>query len=125
MEDPRLYRHSAEGPNDMPAHVESALSQTQLSIPVRAWRMLLGTWRRIYVFEHRRAPSTRELVLHFVGSDDVAPRRGSSRHGAGGAQLADTLRREPQHLAQHLLGVLAQERRCGGVAHRGLGEFER
>ncbi len=65
-EDPRLYRHSAEGPDDMPAHVKSALTQTQLSIPVRDGRMLLGTWQGIYVFEHRRAPSTRELVLHIV-----------------------------------------------------------
>ncbi len=51
----------------MPAHVKSALTQTQLSIPVRAGRMLLGACQGIYVFEHRRAPSTREVVLHFVG----------------------------------------------------------
>lgn len=67
VEDPRLYRHTAEGADDMPAHVKSALTQTQLSIPVQGGRTSLGTWQGIYVFEHRRAPSTRELVLHLLG----------------------------------------------------------
>ena len=66
-EDARLYRHTDEGSDDMPAHVKSALTQTQLSIPVEGGRMALGTWQGIYVFEHRRAPSTRELVLHLLG----------------------------------------------------------
>ncbi|MDH3597016.1 MAG: secondary thiamine-phosphate synthase enzyme YjbQ [Rhodospirillales bacterium] len=66
-EDPRLYRHNSEGPDDMPAHIKGALTQTQLSIPVGAGRMLLGTWQGIYLFEHRRAPHRREVVLHLIG----------------------------------------------------------
>jgi secondary thiamine-phosphate synthase enzyme len=66
-EDPRLYRHNSEGPDDMPAHIKGALTQTQLSIPVSDGRMLLGTWQGIYLFEHRRTPRDRELVLHLVG----------------------------------------------------------
>jgi secondary thiamine-phosphate synthase enzyme len=66
-EDPRLYRHNAEGPDDMPAHIKGALTQTQLSIPVGGGRMLLGTWQGVYLFEHRRTPHRRELVLHLVG----------------------------------------------------------
>jgi secondary thiamine-phosphate synthase enzyme len=66
-EDSRLYRHTSEGPDDMPAHIRSALSQSQLSVPVRGGRMLLGTWQGIYLFEHRRAPHRRELVLHLIG----------------------------------------------------------
>ena len=66
-EDPALYSHNDEGPDDMPAHLRTALTQTQLSIPVEGGRMLLGTWQGIYLFEHRREPSRREIVLHVVG----------------------------------------------------------
>ncbi len=66
-EDSRLYRHSAEGPDDMPAHIKGALTQTQLSIPVSDGRLALGTWQGIYLFEHRRAPHRRELALHLIG----------------------------------------------------------
>jgi secondary thiamine-phosphate synthase enzyme len=66
-EDPSLYAHDDEGPDDMPAHLRTALTQTQLSIPVEDSRMLLGTWQGIYLFEHRRDPSEREIVLHLVG----------------------------------------------------------
>jgi len=69
VEDTRLYRHADEGPDDMPAHIRSALTQTELSIPVEDGRMLLGTWQGIYLFEHRHAPHRRELVLHLVGED--------------------------------------------------------
>ena len=62
-----LYRHTDEGPDDMPAHVRAALTQTQLSIPFERGRMLLGTWQGVYVFEHRRRPHRRELVLHALG----------------------------------------------------------
>ena len=62
-----LYVHTIEGPDDMPAHVRSALTQTHLSIPVTGGRMALGTWQGIFVFEHRRAPHTREVALHFIG----------------------------------------------------------
>ena len=66
-EDPGLYRHGAEGPDDMPAHIKSALTQTHLSIPVANGRMALGTWQGIYVFEHRARPHTREIALHLLG----------------------------------------------------------
>lgn len=62
-----LYRHDAEGPDDMPAHIRAALTQTQLSIPVVQGRLALGAWQGIYLFEHRRRPHTRELVLHLIG----------------------------------------------------------
>lgn len=66
-EELHLYRHTAEGPDDMPAHIKGALTQTQLSIPVSGGRMMLGTYQGLYVFEHRRVPRTRELVLHLIG----------------------------------------------------------
>ncbi len=66
-EDPALYRHRAEGPDDMPAHIKGALTQSHLSLPVSEGRMLLGTWQGIYLWEHRRTPRPRELVLHLVG----------------------------------------------------------
>ena len=61
------YEHDTEGPDDMPAHIRTALTQTHLAIPVVAGELALGTWQGIYLFEHRRAPHTRELVLHLVG----------------------------------------------------------
>jgi secondary thiamine-phosphate synthase enzyme len=61
------WRHDDEGPDDMPAHVKSALLPTQLTVPVADARLLLGTWQGIYVVEHRRAPHRRELVLHLAG----------------------------------------------------------
>jgi secondary thiamine-phosphate synthase enzyme len=61
------YEHDDEGPDDMPAHLRSALTATQLSIPVRGGRLLLGTWQGIYLFEHRREPPQREIALHLVG----------------------------------------------------------
>jgi secondary thiamine-phosphate synthase enzyme len=66
-EDAQLYSHNDEGPDDMPAHLRTALTQTQLSIPVEDGRMLLGTWQGIYLFEHRREPPRRAVVLHMVG----------------------------------------------------------
>ena len=66
-EDPARYRHRAEGPDDMPAHIKGALTQSHLSLPVSEGRMLLGTWQGIYLWEHRRKPRPRELVLHLVG----------------------------------------------------------
>ena len=61
------YEHDDEGADDMPAHLRSALTQTQLSIPVENGRMVLGTWQGIYRFEHRRSASARELALHRIG----------------------------------------------------------
>lgn len=62
------YVHAAEGPDDMPAHLRTALTQTHLSIPVQNGAPLLGTWQGVYLFEHRRAPQRREVVLHFIGA---------------------------------------------------------
>ena len=61
------YEHDDEGPDDMPAHLRSALTATQLSIPVRDGRPLLGTWQGIFLFEHRRNTPEREIVLHLIG----------------------------------------------------------
>jgi secondary thiamine-phosphate synthase enzyme len=66
-EDPRLYRHTIEGADDMPAHIRAALTLTQISIPIERGRMALGTWQGIYLFEHRAAPHRRSVVLHFIG----------------------------------------------------------
>jgi secondary thiamine-phosphate synthase enzyme len=61
------FRHTAEGPDDMPSHIRSALTSTSVAIPVRHGKPVLGTWQGLYVFEHRDAPHTREVVLHFIG----------------------------------------------------------
>ena len=66
-EDTTRYVHKTEGLDDMPAHIRAALSQTQLTIPVASGRLVLGTWQGIYLFEHRRAPHRREIVLHLLG----------------------------------------------------------
>jgi secondary thiamine-phosphate synthase enzyme len=66
-EDTRHYRHTVEGPDDMPAHIRAALTLTQLSIPVEGGRLSLGTWQGIYLFEHRAAPHRRSVVLHLIG----------------------------------------------------------
>lgn len=66
-EDPSLYTHNDEGPDDMPAHIRSALTQTQLSIPVQGGRMVLGTWQGIFLFEHRRNPPARRIALNLLG----------------------------------------------------------
>ena len=66
-EDPALYRHRSEGPDDMPAHIKAALTQCQLSIPVADGRLLLGTWQGIYLWEHRKHPRDREIALHLLG----------------------------------------------------------
>jgi secondary thiamine-phosphate synthase enzyme len=66
-EDNRLYRHTVEGPDDMPAHIRTALTLTQLSIPVEKGRLALGTWQGVYVFEHRASPHRRSVLLHLIG----------------------------------------------------------
>jgi secondary thiamine-phosphate synthase enzyme len=66
-EAPGRYAHDDEGPDDMPAHIRAALTQTQLSIPLIDGRLALGTWQGVYVFEHRRAPHTRQIALHLLG----------------------------------------------------------
>jgi secondary thiamine-phosphate synthase enzyme len=61
------YVHTVEGPDDMPAHIRAALTQVSLSIPVSDGHMALGTWQGIYLFEHRRRPHRRTVVLHLIG----------------------------------------------------------
>ncbi|WP_398456818.1 secondary thiamine-phosphate synthase enzyme YjbQ [Sphingomonas albertensis] len=63
----REYLHDDEGPDDMPAHLRTALTQVQLSIPLIGGRLALGTWQGIYLFEHRRRPHRRTLALHLIG----------------------------------------------------------
>jgi secondary thiamine-phosphate synthase enzyme len=66
-EDPAAYAHRDEGPDDMPAHLRTILTQVQLSIPLVGGRLALGTWQGIYLFEHRRRPHRRTLALHLIG----------------------------------------------------------
>jgi len=66
-EDPALYEHDDEGPDDMPAHLKTALTQVSLTIPLVNGRLVLGTWQGIYLFEHRRHPHRRTVVLHLIG----------------------------------------------------------
>lgn len=61
------YRHLSEGPDDMPAHIRAALTQTQLTVPVLDGRAALGTWQGIYVFEHRASSHQRQIALHVTG----------------------------------------------------------
>ena len=63
----RLYIHTAEGEDDMPAHVRAAITPVNLSIPVTAGRLALGTWQGVYIWEHRTQPHTRRIAAHFVG----------------------------------------------------------
>lgn len=62
-----LFVHTAEGDDDMPAHIRTALTVVNLSIPVHKGRLTLGTWQGIYLWEHRRAPHTRRIAVHFIG----------------------------------------------------------
>jgi len=68
-EDNRLYRHTCEGPDDMPAHIRAALTLTQLSIPVERGRLALGTWQGVYLFEHRAVPHRRTVLLNLIGQE--------------------------------------------------------
>ena len=61
------YRHTTEGPDDMPGHIRAALTQTSLSIPIADGAPVLGTWQAIYLFEHRDAPHHRTVVMHAIG----------------------------------------------------------
>lgn len=66
-EDNRLYVHTMEGPDDMPAHIRTALTGVQLSIPVVNGSPVLGTWQGVYLFEHRAIPHSRSVVMHLIG----------------------------------------------------------
>lgn len=62
-----LFVHTAEGDDDMPAHIRTALTTVNLSIPLHNGRLALGTWQGIYVWEHRSAPHSRHVAMHFIG----------------------------------------------------------
>jgi secondary thiamine-phosphate synthase enzyme len=66
-EDDPAYRHTVEGPDDMPAHIKAALTLTQVAVPVLEGRLALGTWQGIYLFEHRSSSHNRSIVLHLLG----------------------------------------------------------
>lgn len=66
-DDTSLYRHTLEGADDMPAHIRSALTLTQLSIPITGGHLSLGTWQGLYLFEHRAIPHRRSVALHVIG----------------------------------------------------------
>ncbi|MEZ5757886.1 MAG: secondary thiamine-phosphate synthase enzyme YjbQ [Emcibacteraceae bacterium] len=63
----QLYRHSTEGPDDMPAHIKAALTQTQLNVPISDNELMLGLWQGIYIFEHRAHAHKRTIALHIIG----------------------------------------------------------
>jgi secondary thiamine-phosphate synthase enzyme len=67
-EDDALYQHTAEGPDDMPSHIRSALTNTSLTIPVASGRLALGTWQHVFLWEHRRRGSTRRVLVHVLGT---------------------------------------------------------
>jgi secondary thiamine-phosphate synthase enzyme len=64
----RAYSHDDEGPDDMPAHIRTALTATSLSLPIADGQLLLGTWQEVYLWEHRDAPHRRRIALHLIGS---------------------------------------------------------
>ena len=63
----KLYTHTTEGKDDMPAHIKSALTNNQISLSIKNGKLLLGTWQGIYLFEHRLNPQTRTIIHHFLG----------------------------------------------------------
>ena len=65
--DNKLYIHTTEGKDDMPAHIKSTLTNNQISLSIKDSELLLGTWQGIYLFEHRLEPTTRTVVHHFIG----------------------------------------------------------
>ena len=65
--DNKLYVHTTEGKDDMPAHIKSALTNNQISLSIKDSELLLGTWQGLYLFEHRLEPQDRTIILHFIG----------------------------------------------------------
>ena len=65
----KLYSHTTEGKDDMPAHIKSALTNNQISLSIKDSQILLGTWQGIYLFEHRLAPTKRIIIHHFIGEN--------------------------------------------------------
>jgi secondary thiamine-phosphate synthase enzyme len=68
-ENDELYTHTVEGPDDMPAHIKSALTATSLSIPLLEGRLALGTWQGVFLWEHRHRPGPREVLVNVIGSE--------------------------------------------------------
>ena len=66
--DNNLYIHTAEGKDDMPAHIKSALTNNQISLSIKESKLLLGIWQGIYLFEHRTSPQNRRIILHYLGN---------------------------------------------------------
>jgi len=66
-EDPNRYLHNAEGPDDMPSHIRSVLTNTSEQIPISQGRLVLGTWQGVYLWEHRQCSQLREIVVHIIG----------------------------------------------------------
>ena len=66
--DERLYRHTTEGPDDMPAHIRAALTVTSLTIPIIGGRLVLGTWQGVYLWEHRASPQNREVIVQLLST---------------------------------------------------------
>ena len=66
--DNKLYVHTTEGKDDMPAHIKSALTNNQISLSIREGELLLGTWQGLYLFEHRLNPQNRTIIHHFIGN---------------------------------------------------------
>ena len=62
-----LFHHTAEGADDMPAPVRTALTTVNLSVPIRSGRLCLGTWQGVYIWEHRKTPHTRQVIVHLLG----------------------------------------------------------
>ncbi len=62
-----IFSHTSEGPDDMPAHIRTALTTVNLSLPLREGRLALGTWQGIFLWEHRHAPHSRSVAIHFIG----------------------------------------------------------
>ena len=67
-EDPRAYEHDDEGPDDMPAHLRSSITRASESIPIARGDLALGTWQALYLWEHRRAPHHRTVIVHVAGA---------------------------------------------------------
>ena len=65
--DNKLYIHTTEGKDDMPAHIKSALTNNQVSLSIKDQKLLLGTWQGLYLFEHRLNPQDRKIIHHFIG----------------------------------------------------------
>jgi secondary thiamine-phosphate synthase enzyme len=87
-----LFRHTAEGEDDMPAHVRTALTCVNLSVPVVGGAMALGTWQGVYVWEHRRHPHRRGITLHLLGDSDSPPVGRRGRPGEAGVPGAGETR---------------------------------